>query len=163
MKFEDRHVLNKPASTVIKMYADQKFFERKYAGVGAWDIEVLECEKTDKKFRIKCRYTVKASSTQIPAAIQKFVGASSTVTQVDTWDLVARTGRLDVEIKGVPVKVGADMVLKDEAKGAVNTLKWNVSCSIPLLGGKLEQLIVEDIKAKSATDVAATTKILADY
>ena len=163
MKFEDKHILNKPAATVIKMYTDQKFFERKYKDLGAWDIEVLECEKTDKKFRIKCRYSIKSSNPSIPAFAQKFVGTSATITQQDTWDIAAKTGRLDVEIKGAPVKVGADMTLKDEAKGAVNAMKWTVSCGIPLIGGKLEQLIVDDIKAKSANDVAVTTNILADY
>lgn len=163
MKFEDKHVLDKPAATVIKMYSDQKFFERKYAAVGAWDIVVLECSKDDKTFRIKCRYTIKASATQIPAAIQKFVGGTTHITQTDTWDLKALTGRLDVEVKGAPVKVTADMVLKDEGQGAVNLMKWNVSSSIPLIGGKLEQMIVDDIKAKSAADVAASRKILADY
>jgi hypothetical protein len=142
MKFEDRHLLNKPAATVIKMYGDQKFFERKYKDIGAWDIVVLECDKSDKKFRIKCRYSIKSSNPNIPAFATKFVGDSSTITQTDTWDLIAKTGRLDVEIKGVPVKVGADMVL---------------------IGGKLEQLIVDDIKSKSAQDVAVTVKILADY
>ena len=163
MKYEYREVHNKPAATVIKMYGYQKLFERKYKDSGDWNIVVLECDKSKKKFRIKWRYSIKSSNPNIPALATKFVGDSSTITQTDTWDLIAKTGRLDVEIKGVPVKVGADMVLKDEAKGGVNLLKWNVSCGIPLIGGKLEQLIVDDIKSKSAQDVAVTVKILADY
>ena len=70
MKFEDRHVLNKPAADVIKMYTDQKFFERKYKDLGAWDIQVLECKKDAKKFLIKCRYTIKSSHPSIPAFAQ---------------------------------------------------------------------------------------------
>ena len=163
MKFEDRHVLNKPAADVIKMYTDQKFFERKYKDLGAWDSQVLECKKDAKKFLIKCRYTIKSSHPSIPAFAQKLVGTTATVTQQDVWDIATMTGRLEVEIKGTPVKVSSDMKLVDEPKGAVNAMKWNVSCSIPLIGGKIEQLVYEDIKAKSSNDVSVTLNILKDY
>ena len=163
MKFEDKHVLNKPAATVIGMYADRRFFERKYQDIGAWDIEVLEHEKSDAKFRIKCRYTTKVSVASIPAFAQKFIGTSITVVQQDTWDIKARTGRLDIEMKGAPLKIFADMTLSDAPQGAINAMKWNVSCGIPLVGGKLEQLVSEDIKAKSDNDARVTQNILADY
>jgi hypothetical protein len=31
----------------------------------------------------------------------------------------------------------------DQGVGCTNTITWNVSCSIPLLGGKVEKLLVE--------------------
>lgn len=162
-KFEDRHVLTKTADHVIKMYTDQAFFERKYKALEGWDIEVLSCEKTAKQFSIRCKYSMKSSNPDIPAFAQKLMGTTVNITQTDTWDIAKKTGRLEVEIKGTPVKVTADMTLKDEGKGAVNVLKWNISCSVPLIGGKIEALIVKDINAKSANDVAVTNKILADY
>lgn len=163
MKFEDQHVLDKPADVVIKMYTDRKFFERKYKETGAWDIEVLEHEKSDTKFRIKCRYTTKASNNSLPAFAKKFLGEDTTVVQQDVWDIKSRTGQLEIEIKGAPVKVVAEMTLKDAAKGAVNAMRWNVSCGIPLIGGKLEKLVADDIKAKSANDVQVSRNILKDY
>lgn len=162
-KFEDRHVLNKPSSAVMKMYTDQAFFERKYKALEGWDIEVLRCEKTAKQFSITCKYSMKSSNPDIPAFAQKILGTTVNITQTDVWDIAKKTGRLEVEIKGAPVKVTADMTLKDEGKGAVNLFKWNASCSIPLVGGKIEALIVKDINAKSANDIAVTNKILADY
>lgn len=162
MKFEDKHPFDKPAATVIKMFSDRAYFERKYKDLGGWDIEVLEHEKSAKKFRIKVRYTIKASG-QIPAFAQKFLGDSSTVTQQDAWDLEKMTGRLDVEVKGLPAKVSADMTLKSDGKGAANHLIWNVSCGIPLIGGKLESVIADDIRAKSGADIAVSRKLLAGY
>jgi hypothetical protein len=163
MKFEDQHALDKPADVVIRMYTDRKFFERKYKETGCWDIEVLECEKTDTQFRIKCRYATRSSSNNLPAFAQKFLGESATVVQQDVWDLRSRTGRLDIEIKGALVRIVADMTLKDAAKGAVNAMQWNVSCGIPLIGGKLEKLVADDIKSKSSNDARVSRNILADY
>lgn len=162
MKFGDKHVFDKPAATVMKMFSDRSYFERKYKELGAWDIEVLEHEKSDKKFRIKCRFTMKASGG-LPDFAKKFLGDSSVITQTDAWDIGAMTGRIDAEIKGAPVKVSADMTLKDEGKGASNNLQWNVSCGILLIGGKLENFVADDIKAKAKADISVSRKLLAGY
>lgn len=162
MKFDDKHVLDKPADAVMKMYSDRKFFERKYKEIGATDIKVLEHEKSDKKFRIKCSYTLPASP-KMPGFVTKFIGNTTPILQEDVWDIEKKTGRLNVEIKGAPVKISCDMMLKDEGKGASNNFKWNVSSGVPLIGGKLEAFIADDIKDKSANDLAVTKKILKDY
>ena len=162
MKFDDKHSFDKPAAAVIKMFSDRAYFERKYKELGFWNIEVLEHEKSDKRFRIKVRYSAK-NDAAIPDFAKKFLGDTNIVTQQDSWDLEKKTGRLEAEIKGVPVKVSVDMALKDEARGSANTLKWNVSCGIPLVGGKLEQVVAGDIQSKSRTDLAQTRKILESY
>ncbi len=162
MKFDDKHSFDKPAATVMKMFSDRAYFERKYKELSFWDIEVLEHDKSAKRFRIKVRYTTK-NDAPIPDFAKRFLGESTQVVQQDTWDIGAKTGRLEIEIKGVPVKVSADMTLKDEGKGSANNLKWNLSCGIPLVGGKLEKVVADDIQAKSKADIAASRKILADY
>jgi hypothetical protein len=162
MKFDDKHSFDKPAATVMKMFSDRAYFERKYKELAFWDVTVLEHEKSDRKFRIKVRYATR-NDAPIPDFAKRFLGESTTVTQQDTWDIAGKTGKLEIEIKGVPVKISAEMTLKDEGKGSANNLKWNVSCGIPLVGGKLEKVIAEDIQAKARADIAASRKILADY
>ncbi len=161
MKFDDKHSFNKPAATVIKMFSDRAYFERKYKDLKVEELEVLECDKSGSKFRIKCRY--KIANNAIPDFAKKFMGDKSTVTQQDSWDTASMTGKLEIEIKGAPVKVSADMALKDEGAGSANNLKWNVSCGIPLIGGKLESVVADDIKSRAKGDIAASRKILADY
>lgn len=162
MKFDDKHTFNLPAAKVLEMFTDRTYFERKYKELGGWDIEVLECEKTATKFRIKCRYNMK-SNVPLPDFAKKFVPDTAVVTQTDSWDIKTRTGRLEAEIKGAPVKVAADMTLKDDGKGAANHLKWNISCGIPLVGGKIEKIVADDIQAKASADIAVSRKLLAGY
>lgn len=162
MKYDEKLDYDKPPATVIGMYADRSYFERKYKDSGAWDVEVLEHEKSGRKFRIKCRFTMK-SDAPLPEFAKKFIGTSITVVQQDAWDMETLTGRLETEIKGVPVKIHADMALKPEGKGCANHLKWSVSCGIPLIGGKLEKVIAEDLQAKSKSDYQVSLKILQDY
>jgi hypothetical protein len=162
MQFNDKHAFDKPAATVLKMFSDKAYFERKYQELGYKDIEVLEHSSDAKKFRIKVRYSA-PNSAPVPDFAKKFLGANNVVTQSDTWDLVKRTGRLEAEIKGVPVKVVADMRLADEGAGSTNTLKWNLDCGIPFIGGKLEQIVGSDIQSKAKTDLAKSREILQSY
>ena len=162
MQFTDKHSFDKPAATVLKMFSDRAYFERKYKELGFSNIEVLECTNDGKKFRIKARYSAPLDAP-LPDFAKKFLAATNVITQSDTWDLGKKTGRLEAEIRGVPVKVGADMKLADEGAGSANTLKWNLSCGIPLLGGKLEQIVGSDIQSKSKADVARSREILKGY
>jgi len=162
MQFNDKHSFDKPAATVIKMFSDRAYFERKYKDLGYTGIEVLEHVADAKKFRIKVRYSA-PNSAPVPDFAKKFLGQTNVVTQSDTWDLDKKTGRLEAEIRGVPVKVSADMTLRDEGAGSANSLKWNLSCGIPLIGGKLEQIVGSDIQSKAKTDIAKSREILKSY
>ena len=162
MKFDDKHTFERPAAVVLKMFSDKAYFERKYKELGFTGITVLEHSVDARKFRIKVRYFA-PNSAPVPDFAKKFLGEKNEVTQSDTWDLEKKTGRLEAEIKGVPVKVSADMKLADEGAGSANKLSWNLSCGIPLLGGKLEQLVGGDIQAKAKSDLAKTREILQGY
>lgn len=162
MKFDEVHTLNKPAASVLKMYSDRAYFERKYASLdGVKDFEILECETRGDTFRIKHR-TQQRTDIPMPDFAKKVLGEYNVVTQQDTWNLKTGVGRLEVELKGVPLKISADMKVAG-SPNATNTFNWVVSCSIPLLGGKLEKLIADDIRAKSAADVRLSNTLLAAY
>jgi hypothetical protein len=162
MQFTDKHSYSKNSDTVMKMYSDRAFFERKYKDSGYWDIKVLEHEKNGDRFRIKCQYTMK-SSAPVPGFAKKFLPETATVVQEDSWDCKTKKGRLNIEMKGLPAKITCDMTLKDEGGGAANHFKWDVSVKIPLVGGKIEDLIAQDIRAKSKGDLEVSRKILESY
>lgn len=162
MKFEEIHTLNQPAAAVLKMYSDRAYFERKYGALdGVKDFEILECELKGDSFRIKHR-SQQRSDIPMPDFAKKFLGEYNNVVQQDTWNLATGVGRLEIELKGVPLKISADMKVAGHPK-ATNTFHWNVSCSIPLLGGKLEKLIADDIRAKTAADIQLSNALLTAY
>ena len=162
MQYQEDHRFERPIEVVSRMYFDRAFFERKYREQGAWDVEVLEHRRDERSFLIKCRFQMK-SDAPIPDFAKKFVSDSISVVQQDSWDIPTLTGRIETELKGMPVRISADMALKSEATGCVNQLKWTVSCSIPLIGGKLEKIIAEDLQIKSRRDQQVSKAILKDY
>lgn len=162
MKFEERHTFDQPAATVMKMYADRAFFDRKYQALAAIECELLDHQHSEERALVKYRLVMK-SDAPLPAAARKILGESVKMTQQDAWDLAKRTGRLDIEITGAPVEAFADMrVIEENGKG-VNVQSWTVTCGIPLVGGKIEAAIAEDIRIKSKRDLAASREIILDY
>jgi len=161
-KIDLEHKFSKGVANVWKMYSDRAFFERKYKESGYANIEVLDFQSSAKGFSITCRYDA-GSDAPMPDFAKKFIGERISVTQTDTWDAATKTGKITTEIKGAPVKVTAEMKLEGDAKSATNKMRWTLSCGIPLVGGKLEALLGEDVKVKSARDQKVSSKILADY
>jgi hypothetical protein len=84
------------------------------------------------------------------------------VVQTVTWDLAKNAGQIEVESKGSPVTIQGRMQLRDRQGGCTNTITWNVSCSIPLLGGRIEKLLVDGMGRKARHDEEVTRKLLAE-
>ena len=162
MKFEDKHTFKAPADKLMKMFSDKAYFEQKYKKLGFTNIEVLEHSSNGDNFSITVRYNAK-NDAPMPDFAKKFLPTESQVVQTDSWNTKSKTGSLSIEIKGVPVKINADMKVSDAGAGCANNLSWNLKCGIPLVGGKLEKVIAEDIQAKSAADIKASTELLAAY
>ncbi len=161
-KISLEHQFSKSVDKVWAMYSDRAFFENKYKATGCTNIEVLDHKSSDKGFSITVRYDAK-SDAPVPSFAKKFMAERVTVTQTDSWDAATKTGKISTEIKGMPVQLMADMKLETSGQGAVNKMNWTLTSGIPLVGGKLESIVAEDVKIKSARDQVASAKLLADY
>lgn len=162
MKFEEVHAFDQSAETVMRMYADRAFFDRKYRDLAMVDFELLDHQQSDKRFSVKYRLVMK-SDAPLPEAAKKIIGDNLRITQQDSWDLDRREGRIDIEIKGAPLTICADMKLGEENGRGVNRQHWTITCKVPLVGGKIEKAVAEDIRTKSRADLEVSRKIILDY
>lgn len=162
MKFVERHEFDRPAETVMKMYSDRAFFDRKYRELGTIECELLDHQQTEKVFSVEYRLEME-SNAPLPEAAKKLIGSTIRMVQRDSWDLTARKGRIEIDIRSAPIRVQADMELIDEGGRGVNVQTWEVVCKIPLIGGKIEAAVAEDVKIKSRKDFAVSREIIKDY
>ncbi|MDB5986010.1 MAG: hypothetical protein JWR16_1063 [Nevskia sp.] len=162
MKYEERQEFSQPWETVKQMFSDPGYFEKKAKILQRRDVKVLEHEQKGEHFRIRFSFD-ETPTIELPSFAQRFAGKSAHVIEQDSWNLKTRTGKLSFELQGLPVKLSADMKVLDTDEGCVNVLSWNVSCSVPLIGGKFEKLIAQDIQFKAAADLAASRALLKKY
>ena len=161
-KINLEHQFKQSVDKVWTMYSDKAFFENKYKATGCTNIEVLDYKSSDAGFSITVRYDAK-SDASVPDFAKKFMSERVSVTQTDSWTTATKTGKIVTEIKGMPVKVSADMKLEALGKGCVNKMLWTLSSGIPLVGGKLESVLSEDVKIKSKRDEQASQKLAEGY
>lgn len=162
MQQQAKATFPKDSDTVIRMFTDQDYFLKKYEMLGASDIQLLECETSGDEFTILVQRNVPAD-VPVPGFAKKFFSDTMTVVQRDTWNTSTKTGRLEIELKGMPVEVSCDMTLADDGEGSTLTLNWNIKSSVPLVGGKVEKLLWDDFQQKMQPDNDAGVELLANY
>ena len=162
MKAQHRSPYSKGSDSVIKMFTDKSYFQRKYEIQGAQDIELLDNKEDPENFFVEFLRRVPAE-IDVPGFAKKFVPELMTVKQRDSWNASTKTGRLDIDLKGIPGTVISIMRLEDTDTGCDLVMDWEVTCSIPLIGKKLENFLWEDLRGKMASDTAAGEQVLVDY
>jgi hypothetical protein len=162
MQFSYKQTFPKDAASVLKMYCDPAYHKALQEALGAKNFRQLDHSDDGTRFMIKISYEV-ASSAPLPAFAKKILGETTAVTQTERWDRGTKKGEVIVEPKGLPGKIRAATSLSEAGGSTTKTFDWDVSVKIPLVGGKLEDLISGDIKGKDAVDAAATRKLLEKY
>lgn len=162
MKFSYKQTFPKDADTVLKMFCDPAYHEKLQKALGAMNYRQLEHKDDGTRFRIKLAYDVK-SSVPLPGFAKKILGETSSVVQEESWDRGARKGELSVQVKNLPGTLRSVNTLADAGGTTTKTFNWDVSVKIPLVGGKVEQLIVDDIKSKVEPEQSTGRKLLEKY
>lgn len=91
----------------------------------------------------------------IPGFLQKFLPADGRVTQTDTWGAASggvRAGTWKADTPGSPVKVGGTMRLEPSGSGCSYVVEGEIKASIPLIGGKAEDVAVGMTKKLTASE-----------
>lgn len=145
---------------LLALYAGVERAAARYQAMGAWALQRLDAAADGAVRHMRHRYRIR-SEAPLPAFARKLAGESSVVTQEERWDLEAGTGRVDIEVSGVPARITAELQLIDTADGCELRRQWTVNCRLPLIGGAVERLIVADIRGKSAHERAACCTLLA--
>ncbi|MEE4379227.1 MAG: DUF2505 domain-containing protein [Candidatus Competibacteraceae bacterium] len=143
MDIHGEHHYDHPAAAVFKYFSDPDLIQAKFESIGTRAVEVLECAEIDGGVTQSKREV----PANVPGVLKKFLGAWNKVTQTEEWgpeEDGERVCDLNVEIAGVPVTVSGTMTLRSEGQGCVNDIHIKVSCSIPLVGGKLAAFVASD-------------------
>lgn len=164
MKFETTMTWPAPLSRVLAMITSAEYANLRLSRMGYEQFEVLSSADDGRHFSLTA-HVIGKPSVKLPALAQKFINSDSPIEieQTDCWDRDHASGSLLLINKSVSaVAISARMQLTEKNGETTNTLLWDVSCSIPLLGGKLAAIIAEDIRAKAAQNEAVSRAILAE-
>jgi hypothetical protein len=132
-------VYEAPLGEVAAMLSDPAFREEVCRNQRATRHEVsLEGGVDAKTVRIE----MDQPTDRVPSFAKKIVGASTTIVQTETWTSPSH-GDVHVTIPGKPGEMKGTAVLVEQDGVTTETVTLDVTVKIPLVSGKIEELLAK--------------------
>ena len=92
----------------------------------------------------------------VPGFLERFLPSDGKAVQHESWgppdDRGVCHGTWSVDIPGAPAKLGGTSTLEPTETGSVHTILGTAKVSVPIIGGKAEQFIVDMTKKLMARE-----------
>lgn len=127
-----------PIDTVFALLTDAKWLEARNMALGEL-LAKVEAKKSAKGVTISMTRRIKR---ELPALVAKVLSPESDLQFEESWVPDGEGGyggSLSMDIVGQPVTMNAEFTLTPAGKGCVYRIAHQAKCSIPLLGGPVEQ------------------------
>ena len=156
------HELAGDVETVFALVTDPAFLERKFTAGGAKDVSVVTEATPDGGTRLVINRKV---TLDLPGFAAKFVQPTNTFVQIENWAPATADGRrlctYEVDVQGVPSSIVGTVTLSPDGAQTRQGIEAQMKVSIPLVGGRLEKVAVENGTKLLATEAEFTNRELA--
>lgn len=143
MRFRHELVYDAPPDAVFAMLADPAFREAACAAQDVISAEVT-LERTGDGFTLTVDQQQRTDD--LPSFAKAFAGDSTQAIQREEW-ADPSGGSLRIDAPGKPSSVAGSITLAAEGAGTRETVELELRIKVPLVGGKLEKLLAEKIRA----------------
>lgn len=135
-----------PLDEVLPAFAEEDSLRRRLAEIGGHDAKVLSHEKTAAGYHYSLRQGIPAD--KLPGAIRSLHSGDLMVQREQTWQRVDDStvdGTATATVSGVPGSIKASSKFTSTGARTVLRVHGEVKVNIPLLGGKIERSIAEQV------------------
>ncbi|WP_139984303.1 DUF2505 domain-containing protein [Nocardioides litoris] len=147
MEFRHELAYDAPPDEVYAMLADPAFREKVCAAQGVVSADVrLAPRGADAAEGFDLEVEQVQDTAGLPAIAKKIAGDTTQVTVVEAWS--SRTGgTLEIVAPGKPTSARGTVALASSPGGTTHVVELQIKVRVPLVGGKLEQLMADNVKA----------------
>ncbi|MEU4802309.1 DUF2505 domain-containing protein [Actinosynnema sp. NPDC023587] len=150
----------RPASEVYAALVDESHLRDRLAALGGVDAALVAFTTTEGTTSYQLKQGVPAD--RLPPVARGVLGGDLVIDRAESWTEAGRAGTVEVTLNGVPGRLDGTFTLVDTAGGGSElTLAGQVKVGIPLMGGKLEGLIAEQVAVLLENETEFTTEWLA--
>ncbi|WP_457110003.1 DUF2505 domain-containing protein [Marmoricola sp. URHA0025 HA25] len=138
MRLHHELAYDAPPADVLAMLADPLFWDRVAEATGALSsTATVGLEGTATRIVVDQQQVVAG----VPSFAKKFVGDSTRAITTQVWQ--GNAASVQVDTPGKPTSMSGTATLAENGTGSTLTYDLEVKASVPLIGGKLEKLVVE--------------------
>lgn len=143
MKFRHELTYDAPPDEVFAMLADPVFRQAGCAAAGVVSAEVT-IEPAGGGFTLTVDRVDRTDG--LPTFARTFAGDTTRSIQREVW-ADATGGTLDIEAPGKPSQVTGTITLEPDGDATREVIELDLKIKVPLIGGKLEKLLAEQVTA----------------
>ncbi len=158
MALSGKTSLNHPVDRVVAALTNEEFQKKAAADLGGSLISQTISGDVAGPFTLTVERA--APTDRVPDFAKKFVGSSLSFTQVDEYSAPAadgtRTAQTKITVKGAPISVTGQQVIRPAGEGSELELTGDISSSIPFVGGKLAKFaepLISKVLARQASSI----------
>jgi hypothetical protein len=156
-QFDYRATPPRPAAAVFAAMVDAECLRARLAKLGGRNAALLEHEADAEHARFRVQHGLEPED--MPSAVRNFLPADFVIIRLETWrrDGDGRyTGMADVDVPGTPADATGQMGLRDAGTGSELRIRTDVTVRVPLLGGRIEGSVGQQILKLLASETAFT-------
>ncbi|MBB5806373.1 hypothetical protein F4560_006141 [Saccharothrix ecbatanensis] len=142
-RIEHRTTSRRPARDVYAALVDETYLRERLDALGGTDPRLVAFTTTETSTSYQLRQGVPAD--KLPSVARGLLGGDLVIDRAESWTEAGYAGTVEVTLNGVPGRLDGTITLADTASGSELTLTGQVKVGIPLMGGKLETLIAEQV------------------
>jgi uncharacterized protein DUF2505 len=143
MKFRHELVYDAPPDDVFAMLGDRVFREAACSGPDVISADI-DIEHTATGFSLTIDRVQRTDG--LPAFARTFAGDTTRAVQREEW-ADATTGTFIIEAPGKPSEVTGLITLEPHGPSTLWTIELDLRIKVPLIGGRLEKLLAEQVTA----------------
>jgi Protein of unknown function (DUF2505) len=152
-----------PADEIYATMVDPDFLQARLAAIGGPGAALLEHHADGEGARYRLRHGIDPKA--VPSVVRSVMPSNITIERTERWtrrDGGHYLGDVDVAISGAPGSVAGGMRLRDVPdEGSELQVRVDVTVKVPLIGGKIEGVVVEQLRSLLDMESAFTQKWLA--
>lgn len=163
-QIEYRSTSRFPADEVYAAMTDREYLEARLASMGGPGAALLEHHVDPAGVRYQLRHGLDARD--LPSMVRNLVPGDIVIERLETWrqqDAGRYAGEAQVEIPGTPASAAGGGRLRDvgeAAGGSELIVRMEITVSIPFLGGKIEDVICDQVLNLLAAEAGFTQQWL---
>ena len=150
-----------PAERVFGLFSDSAFQHGRLVDGGGLDPELVSLDAGDGTLTVVTRQSIPASV--LPSMVASMMSGNPVTERTETWrpDGDGYVADFSVVIKGAPASLKGTMALANTGAGSTLTVNGQAAVPIPMFGGKIEGIIVEQVSGLLAGEETYTRQALA--
>lgn len=147
-----------PAATVHAAIVDPAYLDDRLQALGGTNAAVVD--RSEQAGVVTYRVRQGLAAEHLPPAVRTLLKGDLVVDRTETWK-PDRTGTVHATIPGVPGEISGTFTLTDSGAGSEWVTDLSVKVGIPLIGGRIEKAIGEQVVKLLANEATFTEKWLA--